>query len=98
MESVEVNERGQIKISREAMEKLGIQSGMKFDIIKNEVGYYYLLPATKDPLKELQRLLSGEAERLGLKTDDDVVKFSKNIAKKELKKMQIMVDANAIKS
>ena len=81
MECLRVNESGQITLPTGVMEEMGIETGMELKFVKNN-NYIVLMPSTLDPLKEMQRLLAGEAERLGLETEDDFVMFSKEIRRK----------------
>ena len=80
MESVRVDEKGQINLTRDMMEKHGIKNGMEFKIVKNGK-YCFLIPTDFNPLKEMQDICEGLAEELGLKTEEDVVRYSKEIRK-----------------
>ena len=81
MEYLRINESGQITLPSAVLEEMGIETGMELKVVKNN-SYIVLMPSTLDPLKEIQRLLAGEAERLGLETEEDFVTFSKEIRRK----------------
>ena len=50
-------------------------------------------------LEKIQDAFEGEAERLGLKTEEDVVKMIKNQEKKERRtRMRVMLDTNILVS
>ena len=59
------------------------ETGMELKLVKNK-DYAVLMPINYNPLKEMQRLLAGEAERLGLETEEDFVRFSKEIRQKRV--------------
>jgi bifunctional DNA-binding transcriptional regulator/antitoxin component of YhaV-PrlF toxin-antitoxin module len=59
----------------------------------------YLVKGTLEALAHLQNLFAGKAEKAGLKTEDDVVRFSKAV-RSELahKNLNIAVDTNVLLS
>jgi len=84
MESVRVNDSGQITLPPDIMEKMGIGRGDELFLCKKN-GMYVLQPSSEDPLKKLQELCKGMADELGLKTEEDVIRFSKEVRKKRAK-------------
>jgi len=83
MQSVKVNDEGQITIPSDLMMKMGIEKGMEFEFVKSD-GCYKLVPIIINPLKELRQLCEGLAEELGLETEEDFVRYSKEIRDKRV--------------
>ena len=84
MELAKVTSKGQITIPKEIRDKLKIKEGSKIlffqrgdeIIIKN---------AAMIALEKIQDEFEGEAERLGLETEEDVVKLIKEFRKERKK-------------
>mgnify|MGYP001122246097 CR=1 FL=1 len=57
---------------------LGIKNGDKVLFVE-EAGRIYMMNSSMDALREAQRTFAGEAERLGLKNDDDVMAMIKEL-------------------
>jgi len=85
MELAKVTSKGQITIPVAIRNALGLKEGSKILFFKrgNEV---IIKNATMLALEELQKEFEGEAERLGLKTEDDVVNLIKDFRKERNKK------------
>ena len=77
MELAKVTAKGQVTIPIEIRKKLGIKNGDKILFVE-ESGRIYMMNTTMDALREAQRAIAGEAERLGLK-DDDVMTMIKEL-------------------
>ncbi len=80
MELAKVTSKGQITIPIEIRKKLGIKEGTKV-LFLEEAGRIYLTNSSVEALREAQLAFSGEAERLGLKTEDDVMEMVKELRK-----------------
>ncbi len=78
MELAKVTSKGQVTIPVEIRRKLGIKTGDKV-LFMEESGRVYMMNSSMDALREAQRAFVGEAERLGLKNDDDVVAMIKEL-------------------
>lgn len=78
MELAKVTSKGQITIPIEIRKKLGIKNGDKVLFVE-EAGKIYILNSSMDALNEAQSAFKGEAERLGLKNDADVVRMIKEL-------------------
>ena len=78
MELAKVTSKGQVTIPVEIRRKLGIKNGDKLLFIE-ESGRIYMMNSSMDALREAQRAFAGEAERLGLKNDDDVMAMIKEL-------------------
>ena len=84
MDTVQVNEQGQVTLSPNIMEKMGLKRGGELFFCLKE-GEYILKPTPTNPMDEIRKLLEGEAENLCLKSEDDVVKFSKQVRQERKK-------------
>ena len=88
MTSVRVNEIGQILIPETITEKFGILKGMEFNIFKRN-GEYILKPTPLQAFREIQRIMDGEAEKIGWTSDDDAIDYMI-----ELRKERFLHSAN----
>lgn len=78
MELAKVTSKGQVTIPVEIRRKLGIKNGDKVLFIE-ESGGVYMMNSSMDALREAQRAFAGEAERVGLKDDNDVMAMIKGL-------------------
>lgn len=78
MELAKVTSKGQVTIPVEIRRKLGIKNGDKV-LFMEESGRVYMMNSSMDALREAQRAFAGEAERLGLKNEDDVMAMIKEL-------------------
>lgn len=78
MELAKITTRGQITIPVEIRKKLGVKNGDKVIFIE-ENGRIIIENAAMVALKNAQDAFAGEAERLGLKTEQDVVDLVKDV-------------------
>ena len=62
----------------EIRKKLGIKNGDKVLFVE-EAGRIYMMNSSIDALRGAQRIFAGEAEKLGLKNDDDVMAMIKEL-------------------
>ncbi len=76
MELAKVTSKGQITIPVEIRKKLGIKNGDKVLFIE-DAGRIYMMNSSMEAFREAQMAFQGEAERLGLKNDDDVMAMIK---------------------
>ena len=76
MELAKVTSKGQVTIPVEIRKKLGIKNGDKVLFIE-DAGRIYMMNSSIEALREAQIAFKGEAERLGLKNDDDVMEMIK---------------------
>ena len=72
MQLAKLTDKGQITLSPETRKRLGVNGGDKVILIEREDGYF-IANANRLAVKELQDGLAGVAEKLGLKSEDDVV-------------------------
>ncbi len=81
MELAKVTTKGQITIPKEIRELLNLKEGSKVLFIQKgeEV---VIQNAAMVALENIQKAFEGEAERLGLKNEEDVVKMIKEERKK----------------
>lgn len=76
MKLAKVTSKGQVTIPVEIRKKLGIKNGDKVLFIE-DAGRIYMMNSSMEALREAQMAFKGEAERLGLKNDDDVMEMIK---------------------
>ena len=80
MELAKVTSKGQITIPIEIRKKLGLKEGSKV-LFLEEAGRIYLANSSMEALREAQAAFVGEAERLGLETEEDVMAMVKELRK-----------------
>jgi AbrB family looped-hinge helix DNA binding protein len=78
MELAKITTRGQITIPIEIRRKLGVKDGDKVIFIE-ENGRIIMENAAMIALKNAQTAFAGEARRLGLETEQDVVNMVKDM-------------------
>lgn len=78
MELAKITMRGQITIPIQIRKRLGVKDGDKVIFIE-ENGRIVVENAAMIALKNAQASFVGEAERLGLKSDQDVVDMIKEV-------------------
>ncbi|MCL4462366.1 MAG: AbrB/MazE/SpoVT family DNA-binding domain-containing protein [Firmicutes bacterium] len=78
MELAKITMRGQITIPVEIRKKLNVKDGDKVIFIE-ENGRIIIENAAMIALKNAQDAFAGEAERLGLKTEQDIVDLVKEV-------------------
>ncbi|MHC1773511.1 MAG: AbrB/MazE/SpoVT family DNA-binding domain-containing protein [Flexilinea sp.] len=76
MELAKITSKGQITIPIDIRRKLGVRAGDKVLFVE-EAGKIYILNSSMEALKEAQAAFAGEAERAGLKDEDDIVSMMK---------------------
>lgn len=74
MELAKVTSKGQITIPLEIRKKLGVKEGDKVLFIE-EQGRVVMVNSSMEALRKAQAAFAGEAERLGLKDEADVVRM-----------------------
>ena len=82
MELAKITARGQITIPVEIRKKLGVQEGDKV-IFLEENGRIIIGNAAMAALKLAQNAFNGEAEKVGLENEQDVVDLVKDIRREE---------------
>ena len=80
MELAKISNRGQITIPVAIRRKLGVKDGDKV-IFLEENGRIFMDNSIMIALKKAQDAFAGEADRLGLKTEQDVVDMIKEVRK-----------------
>jgi len=78
VELAKITMRGQITIPVEIRKKLGVKDGDKVIFIE-ENGRIIIENSAMVALKNAQIAFTGEAERLGLKTEQDIVDLVKDV-------------------
>ncbi len=72
MELAKVTSKGEITIPIDIRRKLGVKEGDKILFVE-EQGKVIMMNSSMDALRKAQAAFTGEAERLGLKDEQDVV-------------------------
>lgn len=71
MELAKITSKGQITIPIDIRRKLGVKEGDKILFVE-EQGRIIMMNSSMDALRKAQAAFAGEAERLGLKDEQDV--------------------------
>lgn len=87
MELAKVMSKGQVTIPINIRKKLNLKEGDKVVFIEKD-GDMIIANSAMIALKKIQVAFDGEAERLGLKTDQDVVDLVKEVRKEFHKEKQ----------
>ena len=74
MELAKVTSKGQVTIPIDIRRKLGVKEGDKILFVEDQ-GRFFLTNASMEALRKAQEAFSGEAERIGLRDEQDVVKM-----------------------
>lgn len=74
MELAKVTSKGQITIPIDIRRKLGVKEGDKV-LFMEERGRIFVMNSSTQALRKAQEAFAGEAERLGLKDEDDVIRM-----------------------
>ena len=85
MELAKVTTKGQVTIPIAIRKRLGIKDGDKLLFVEKPDGVVMVNP-TMMALEKIGKAFEGEAERLGLENDDDVVAMIKEIRKENWEK------------
>ena len=80
MEVAKITSRGQITIPVDIRKKLGVREGDKVIFFEDQ-GQIVIANAAKIAFANMQEAFKGEAERLGLKDDQDVVALVDEVRK-----------------
>jgi|LAHS01.1.fsa_nt_gb antitoxin PrlF len=78
IETEKTTSKGQVTIPLKIRKNLGILPGDSVAFVQDGEKVY-LVKGTLEALAHLQNLFAGKAEKAGLKTEDDVVRFSKAV-------------------
>ena len=78
MELAKITAKGQITLPVELRRKLNLKEGGKVAFIESKNGYTLINPLML-AIENAQKAFKGEAERLGLETDEDVVRLVKEV-------------------
>ena len=83
MELAKVTSKGQITIPIDIRRKLGIKEVSKVLFIE-DAGRIYIANYSMEALREAQEAFRGEAERVGLRSEEDVVNMIKEMRKERM--------------
>ena len=80
MELAKITSNGQITLPAGIRRNLNLKDGGKVAFME-QGGVYTILNPLSIAIKDAQKAFAGEAERLGLKTDEDVINLVKEVRK-----------------
>lgn len=87
MELAKITSKGQITIPIDIRKKLGLKDGDKV-LFLEEAGKIVMLNATMTAIREAQSAFAGEADRVGLKDEQDVAALVAEVRNERWSKMQ----------
>ena len=82
MELARITTKGQITLPINIRRKLNLQDGGKVAFVE-QGGTYAIVNPVMLAINELQKSFEGEAERLGLRSEDDVVALVREFRKEQ---------------
>ena len=85
MELAKITSKGQITLPISIRKELNLKDGSKVAFIEKE-GMYILVNPVSLAINEVREAFKGEAERLGLKNEEDVAKMIKEVRKERKSK------------
>ncbi len=85
MEIAKITSKGQVTIPIDIRRKLGVKEGDKILFVEEE-GKVYILNASMEALRKAQAAFAGEAQRVGLKDENDVVTMIKELRRERKEK------------
>ena len=85
MEITKMTSKGQITIPIEIRKALKLEEGSKVAFVTDDEGRFYIMNSSFIALKNIQKAFEGEAEKLGLKNEEDVVRMIKDFREDENK-------------
>ena len=85
MEIAKITSKGQVTIPIDIRRKLGVKEGDKILFVEEE-GKVYILNASMEALRKAQAAFAGEAQRVGLKDESDVVTMIKELRRERKEK------------
>lgn len=74
-----VTSKGQVTVPVEIRKKLNISDGNKILFYENEQGQVIIENANVSAFHNIKKLMEGEAEKVGIYSDEDVLKIVKEI-------------------
>lgn len=84
MELAKVTSKGQVTIPADIRRKLRLKTGDKVLFIEKDDGVI-MLNSSSIALENIQRAMAGEAERAGLKSEEDVTELVRTVRKRNRK-------------
>jgi len=85
MEIAKITSKGQVTIPIDIRRKLGVKEGDKILFVE-EAGKVYILNASMEALRKAQAAFADEAQRVGLKDENDVVTMIKELRRERKEK------------
>ena len=85
MELAKITSKGQITLPISIRKELNLKDGSKVAFVEKD-GMYILINPLSLAISEVRESFKGEAEKLGLKNEEDVAKMIKEIRKERKSK------------
>ena len=85
MELAKITSKGQITLPISIRKELNLKDGSKVAFIEKD-GMYVLINPVSLAINEVREAFKGEAERLGLKDEEDVAEMIKEVRKERKQK------------
>jgi len=85
MELAKITSKGQITLPISIRKELNLKDGSKVAFIEKD-GMYILINPVSLAINEVREAFKGEAERLGLKDEEDVAEMIKEVRKERKQK------------
>lgn len=85
MELAKITSKGQITLPMSIRKDLNLKDGNKVAFIEKD-GVYILINPLSLAIKEVRKSFKGEAEKLGLKNEEDVAEMIKDVRKERKQK------------
>jgi AbrB family looped-hinge helix DNA binding protein len=80
MQTIRVNSDGQVKLPAEIRRFLNVNDGGKVSVTKKD-GYVIIENASVKAIDDVREAYKGAAEKLGVKTEEDIVNLVKEYRK-----------------
>ena len=80
MELAKITSNGKITLPVKVRDNLNLKEGGKVAFVEQD-GVYIIINPLSLAIENAQKAFEGEAERLGLKTEDDIVNLVKEVRK-----------------
>ena len=88
MEVAKITSKGQVTIPVDVRRRMNLKDGDKIIFLEQD-GRFYIENAALIAISRMQEAFAGEAERLGLKSEDDVVAMVKEIRRDRWEKRNV---------
>lgn len=95
VENAKVMAKGQITLPKDIRDALGVTTGDRVTLIRQD-NQVIMMNAAVYAMKLLQTSMTGEAEKAGLRSDEDVTALVMEMRSEKKKLMRCMIDTNIL--